>query len=152
VDGEQRNRGFELDLFGEAARGIRLLGGLAFIDAVQTKTANGVNNGKRALGVPEWQANLGAEFDIQGIPGLTISGRAIYTGSAYNDVANTQKVPAWTRCDLGMRYDLKRTMNQPITLRAAIQNVMGKDYWIAAGGYLTQGSPRTFLLSATVDF
>ncbi|MFP3581896.1 TonB-dependent siderophore receptor, partial [Bacillus sp. SIMBA_026] len=45
VDGEQRNRGLELYGYGELTEGLRLLGGVMVLDAVQTKTAGGVNNG-----------------------------------------------------------------------------------------------------------
>ena len=42
-------------------------------------------------------------------------------------------------------------------MRARVDNVTDRDYWSSAGGYpgygyLVQGAPRTFVLSATVDF
>ena len=38
LDGETRNCGVEFNLFGEVTTGLRLLGGVAFMDGVQTKT------------------------------------------------------------------------------------------------------------------
>ncbi len=37
-------------------------------------------------------------------PGLTLTGRVIYTASQYYDLANSQKIPDWTTLDLGLRY------------------------------------------------
>ena len=39
------------------------------------------------------------------------------------------------------------------TFRATVENVTNKAYWASAtGAYLTQGRPRTFLMSLTTDF
>lgn len=46
LDGEQENRGIELNAYGEVFDGVRLLGGVTFLDARQIKTANGTYNGK----------------------------------------------------------------------------------------------------------
>jgi iron complex outermembrane receptor protein len=84
---------------------------------------------------------------------LTLTGRVIYTSSQYYDQANTQKLPDWTRFDLGARYTFERENGKPVTIRADVLNVAGKDYWAQASNYgLALGTPRTFLLSATFDF
>ena len=41
VDGEQRNRGLELNAFGELWPELRLLGGLTYIDSKLTRTQDG---------------------------------------------------------------------------------------------------------------
>ena len=81
-DGEQRNRGIEVNVFGEVTPGVRLLGGVAFIDGRLTKTANGINDGKKAQGVADVNLNIGAEWDTPFIPGFTVTGRVIYTGTS----------------------------------------------------------------------
>ncbi|MBZ2209337.1 TonB-dependent receptor [Massilia soli] len=156
VYGEQRNRGFELSVFGTPARGVRLLGGLTLLDAEQRVTAGAVNQGKDAIGVPETQLNLGAEWDVTGIDGLTLTARTLYTASQYADGANTQELPSWARLDLGASYAM-RIADRAVTLRARVDNATGKDYWASAGGfpgsgYLVQGAPRTVVVSASVDF
>lgn len=153
VDGEQRNRGIELNTFGEVARGVRLLGGVTFMKGVQTRTAGGLFDGNKAIGVPTTQFNLGSEWDLPSVVGLTLTGRLIYTSSQYYNAANSQSIPAWTRVDIGARYRT-RIAGLPTTLRAGIENLMDKDYWAAASSSfgLARGAPRTFLLSATVDF
>jgi iron complex outermembrane receptor protein len=153
VDGEQRNRGIELNTFGEVTRGVRLLGGVTFMKVVQTRTAGGLFDGNKAIGVPTTQFNLGSEWDLPSVVGLTLTGRLIYTSSQYYNAANSQSIPAWTRIDVGARYRT-RVAGLPTTLRAGIENLMDKDYWAAASSAfgLARGAPRTFLLSATVDF
>lgn len=154
VDGEQINKGVELNLFGEPVDGVRVLAGATWLDTEQKKTSNGATDGKRAAGVPRFQFNLGTEWDVPGIEGAAISGRLLRTGGEYVNAANSLSIPAWTRVDLGARYGFKAD-DKYITLRANIENVANKAYWASAStanNYLTQGEPRTLKLSATVDF
>ena len=153
ADAEQRNRGLEFTVFGEVQPGIRVLGGVTLIDAELTKTSTPTNLGKTPIGVPQVQANLSAEWDTPFAPGLTLVANTIYTGHQYLDAANTQVVPAWTRLDLGARYNT-RINNRPVTLRALVQNVFDTNYWagVASFSALSQGVPRTLLLSMSTDF
>ena len=153
AQGEDRHQGIEINAFGEPTRGLRLLGGLTLLDAKQKTTNDAATEGKRVIGVPRAQATLGAEWDVPGVRGLTLDGRVAYTGSVYADSDNTLKVPSWTRFDLGARY-LTEVQGRVVTLRANIQNVADRNYWASVGGsgYLVLGAPRTFMLSATIDF
>ncbi|MBV4463486.1 TonB-dependent receptor [Pseudomonas sp. SWRI79] len=153
VEGEQRNRGVELNVFGEIAQGTRLLGGVTLLDAELTKTGTAANRGNKPVGVPEVQANLWAEWDTPWVEGLTLTSGAIYTGSQYVNQANTQELDPWTRFDVGARY-ATRIAEHPTTFRATVQNVFDREYWsgVASYGAFSQGSPRTLQLSATVDF
>jgi iron complex outermembrane receptor protein len=154
INGEIRNRGVELNVFGQVTDQLRLLGGAAFMDGVQTKTPDGSTDGMSAVGIPDVQVNLGAEWDTPFIEGLTLTGRVIYTSSQYASVNNTQSIPDWTRFDLGARYTFLRDNGKPVTIRAGVENVFDKSYWAAASSIfgLARGAPRTFLVSATFDF
>ena len=156
VFGEQRNRGLEFNVYGAPARSVRVLGGLTLLDAKQLRTQGGVNDGKDAVGVPGHQLNLGVEWDLPVARGLTLDARLIHTGKQYADGANTQALPSWTRVDLGARY-LTEFNGNLLTLRARVENLADKGYWASAGGfpgagYLVLGAPRTFVVSASVDF
>ncbi|MDY0960997.1 MULTISPECIES: TonB-dependent receptor [Massilia] len=156
VFGEQRNRGLELSVFGNPVRGLKLLGGLTLIDAEQRITIGGINQGKDAIGVPETQLNIGADWDVPGVDGLSVNARTVYTSKQYADGANLQKLPSWTRLDLGATYNT-RFMDRDLTLRARVDNVTDKNYWASAGGYpgagyLVLAAPRSVVLSATVGF
>lgn len=153
--GEQRNRGIEVSLAGEVTRGLRVIGGLSVIDAKLRQTAGGTNDGKKAVGVPDFTANANVEWDVAAIPGLTLTGRAVHTGSQPVNVANTLEIGSWTRFDVGTRY-VFAAGDKPITLRFTIDNVANKRYWASAydtfSAALLQGQPRTFKASASIDF
>jgi len=151
-DGEQRNRGVEWNVFGTMAQNLRILGGVAYTKAIQTHTTNGTNDGKLAYGTPEWQSNLGFEWDTPWKEGLTLTADAIYTGSQYANSANTLELPSWIRYDIGARY--KTHMNgQPVVFNASVENLLDKNYWAGcySDGYLTLASGRTIKMSVTFD-
>jgi iron complex outermembrane recepter protein len=104
AEGEDRHRGAELMLFGEAARGLRMLGGATWLDAKQVSTGSAATDGKRTIGVPRLQGNLGVEWDVPFVEGLALDARVVATGSRFADAANTLALPSWTRLDLGVRW------------------------------------------------
>lgn len=149
---EQQVRGLEFNVYGEIRPDVRVLGGLSLLDGTLTKTAVAANVGNTPIGVPNVQANLGAEWDLPWLRGLTVNGTIIYTGKQFVDTANKQPIPDWTRLDLGARYTTTINGNKT-TFRANIQNVTGANYWssVASFGTFFLGAPRTYLLSMTVD-
>lgn len=156
--GEQRNRGIELMVYGEPTKGVRLLGGASFIQAKLHDTENDAHDGNTAVGTPKRQYNLGAEWDIRGVPGLTLDARMLQTSSQYANPENTLEVSSWSRYDLGARYIMDIGNNRLLTLRARIDNVTDKEYWASVGGYsptanyLVQSMPRTISLNASIEF
>jgi iron complex outermembrane recepter protein len=151
-DGEQRNRGLELSTFGQPLSGLRLLGGVTFIDAEQTKTQGGINNGKDAIGVPKVNVVINGEYDIFAVPGLSLTGRISGFSEAQANAGNTQSIPGWTTFDAGARYVTHISGNK-VTLRANVMNLADKNYWNSVSrSFITMGAPRTALLSATIDF
>ncbi len=156
-NGKRENTGVELSVFGEPLRGTRLLGGVMYIDSELTQTTNGTFDGNRAPATPKYNVNLGAEWDVPTVQGLTLTSRGIYSSSQYLDQSNTKEIDSWERFDVGARYAFK-VDEKNVTLRANIENVADKRYWSSAGASddseagLTLSTPRTYLLSATVDF
>ena len=154
--GEDRHQGLEFTTYGEVTRSLRVLGGLTWIDAEQRSTGSASTDGKRVIGVPRFMANLGVEWDIPGVQGLAVDGRMVYTGASYADAANTLRVPGWTRFDAGLRY-MTDVGGRLVTWRARVENIANRDYWSSVGGYagsgyLNLGAPRTFTLSASMEF
>ena len=156
-NGKRENSGVELSVFGEPLKGFRLLGGVMYIDSELKDTTNGTWDGNRAPATPKYNVNLGAEWDVPGLEGLTLTSRGIYSSSQYLDQSNVKEIDAWNRLDVGARYAFK-VDDKHITLRANVENVADKRYWSSAGASddsepgLTLSTPRTYLLSATVDF
>ncbi|AZD73599.1 TonB-dependent receptor [Pseudomonas chlororaphis] len=156
-NGKRQNDGVELSVFGEPLKGFRLLGGVMYIDSELKDTTNGTFDGNRAPATPKYNVNLGAEWDVPKVQGLTLTARGIYSSSQYLDQANSKEIDSWERFDLGARYAFKLD-DKDITLRANVENVLDKRYWSSAGASddsepgLTLATPRTLLLSATLGF
>lgn len=156
LSGEQRNQGLELSVFGTPMAGVRLLGGLTWLDTEQRKTDKPANNGKHAIGAPKTQLSVGGEWDVPGAPGLSLNARTVYTSTQYADLANSKQLPSWTRVDIGARY-LTQVAGHDVTLRARIDNVADRSYWASAvssfdAGSLVLAAPRTFVVSGSVAF
>lgn len=150
--GEQRNRGIEWGFFGSPLSDVRLMGGVARVDPKLTKTAGGVNEGKTAIGQPTLQGKLGVEWDTPVIEGLTLTANATSVSQQYISADNSQSIPGYTIFDVGTRYALQ-VASRPVTLRGNVSNLTNKAYWgTPLLSSLGLGAPRTFELSATVDF
>ncbi|MCJ8207567.1 TonB-dependent receptor [Pseudomonas sp. RGM2987] len=156
-NGKRENTGVELSVFGEPLKGTRLLGGVMFIDSELSDTTDGAFDGNRAPATPKYNVNLGAEWDVPNLQGVTLTSRGIYSSSQYLDQSNDKEIDSWVRLDVGARYAFK-VDEKTVTLRANVENVADKRYWSSAGASddsepgLTLSTPRTYLLSATVDF
>ncbi|MBB6576673.1 iron complex outermembrane receptor protein [Comamonas odontotermitis] len=153
LGGEQRNRGVEWNTSGEALRGLRVLGGIAYLQPRLTGTQGGKNDGNDAFGAARWTANLGGDWDIPGLPGAALSGRVVHTGKQWVNAANTLRAPSWTRVDLGARYATTMAGKRTV-FRANVDNAFDRKYWAGAfaDNFLTVGAPRTYRVSASVDF
>lgn len=154
MNGEQRHRGAELNVFGEPVLGLRLNGSATWIDPQMVRTAKGQYDGKQAIGVPRYNYALGAEYDIKPVDGLTATALLSHSGPQWADSANTKRIESYTTLDLGLRYRTKINQND-VVWRVAVENVTNERYWANidySGSYLTQGDPRTLKVSMSYDF
>ena len=153
ANGEQQNRGLELNVFGELRPGLRLLGGVSYINAELTRTEGGKYDGKTALGAPWLQAALNLEWDVPILPGLTFAARAEHVDSAFIRPDGSLKVPAYQLYGLGARY--QHTIgDRQFSLRMNIDNLLDKDYWSNSysANQLYTGGPKSLAVSFTMDF
>lgn len=144
--GKQRIRGAEWTVSGNVVPSVSMFGGVSIFDAKQ------VDRGLEVFSVPDWIARVGAQWNTP-LAGVSLNGRFIYTGRQWLDSANTLRLPAWNRFDIGAGYRT-RIINTPVAFNAAIENVTDKKYWYGPfnDGFAMQGMPRTLRLSATVSF
>lgn len=150
-DGEQRNRGLEFSAYGLFQPGLRGFGSVAFVRPELTNPTIGSQKGKDAAGVPNTTLSAGLDWDTPWIAGLSLNGRVIYTASSYQTNDNILKFPDWTRVDIGARY-ATAINGRPVTIRANIENLFDKTYWLWDGSFATVAAPRTYILSASFDF
>ncbi|VVE82863.1 TonB-dependent receptor [Pandoraea sputorum] len=153
ADGLERHRGVEASVYGSPVKNVRVIAGVSYINGTLLNQSSAATNGNRPVGVPTFQYNLGAEYDIPWVQGLTLNARWIHTGREYANIANTASIPAWDRFDVGARY-ATQIYGKSTTFRLSVLNVTNKAYWssVSSSNYLTLGAPRTFLLSMTTDF
>jgi iron complex outermembrane receptor protein len=131
------------------------MGGLTLLDARQTKTEGGLNDGDRAFGAPEVRTVIGGEWDTPFLQDLTLTGRVTFTGNqAIAGALEGMTIPSWTVVDLGARYVFDSPWtNKPITVRFNVDNVFGENYWSTAYyDLLFLGAPRTYRLSTSFKF
>lgn len=150
---EQRNRGIEWSTFGTLTDSLRVLGGLMYLTSEYTKHANAAFIGNEAYGVPNWQGNLGLEWDTPMVSGLTLEGRAVYTGEQYANSANTLTIPEWWRFDIGARYTTP-VNGTDVTVRGYVTNLLDSNYWVGSfsDNMVNLSEGRTFMLSTSVGF
>lgn len=151
-NGEQRNRGVELNAYGLLMPGLRGMASATFLRPELTNPSDPTQRGNDAPGVPDKTFSAGLDWDTPWVSGLSLNGRVIYTSGSYLTGANTLKFSDWTRLDIGARYTTTALTGKPVTIRANIENVTGETYWLTTGTFVTVGSPRTYILSAAFDF
>lgn len=147
-DGRQENNGLEFGVTGKVLPELTVVGGFTLLDPQVKKTSNAANNGNKPTKVASQLAKIYAEYDINAVPGLALTGGAYYTGKQYSDEANAHSLPSFTTFDAGARYRLPVADNT-VTLRANVSNLADKSYWLNSS-YL--GDPRTLTFSAQLEF
>ena len=152
LDGEQRNRGIEYSAVGRLAPKWDMIFAASYLDAKQTKTKNGTNDGLRVNGVPEWSSTLALVY--KPTERFSVIGRLNYTGNTTirqdntAGAANSIGIPAITTFDLGFNYKTRISGND-VTFGLMCKNVFDHNYWYASGNSIYLGMPRTFMLSAS---
>ncbi|MGI4858264.1 MAG: TonB-dependent receptor [Janthinobacterium lividum] len=161
VAGEQRNRGIELMLDGEATRNLSLFGGVTWLDPRLYNTATTATEGKRIVGLPVFAMNFLAEYRVPQLPGLFTTFNVHFVGARPTDNTNTYSVSSYTTFDLGGGY-LTSMFSRAVTFRLTLNNLTNRRYWtnIVPGsltGYTGTGNataqlgaPRT--IEASVQF
>ncbi len=146
--GTQVNNGLEFSVTGKVTPQLTVIGGFTLLDPKVKDADNKANDGNAPVDVAKQLAKLYAEYDINAVPGLALTGGAFYTGKQYTDVANDYQLPSFTTFDAGARYRMKVSQND-LTLRMNVSNLANKDYWLNSH-YL--GDPRTVQFSAQLEF
>ncbi len=151
-DGQEVHQGFELTVTGKVLPDLTLWGGVTLMDArVADAQANPALSGKRPIGiggVSNQLAKLYAEYSVDAVPGLFLTGGVYYNGPFFSDALNKEKLPGYALVDLGARY-VTTLSGTPTAFRLNVTNVGGKDYW-QSSQFL--GTPRTVMFSVQTQF
>lgn len=156
--GEQRSRGFEMDVSGYVLPNFQLVASYGFNDAEIVEDAIEEFIGERIGGAPKHNANFWTRYDFtdETLKGIGIGFGAQYVAERYtwyNPTYDTDRVllPEYTVVDAAVFY---KPNNADIQLTIKVNNVFDKTYWL--GGLnpsrLGPGAPRNYLLTATYKF
>lgn len=156
VNGKQRNRGLELNIAGEITHGLRATGGLMLLDPTLTHTQGGTNDGQRAANTSPINFNMGLDYDLPFLKGLSVTADVMYTHSEYiENGANRRSIPGWVRLDMGARYAMKNPASKDgkLSFLLNVDNVTNERYWNSGGyNYLSLSTPRTVRFAVMADF
>ena len=148
-DGRQENNGLEFGITGKVLPELTLVGGVTLLDPQVKDSGAAASEGQKPTDVASQLAKLYAEYDINAVPGLALTGGTYYTGKQYSDEANQHSLPSFTTFDAGARYRAQLSSDNTLTLRTNISNLANKEYWLSSH-YL--GAPRTLTFSAQLEF
>jgi len=150
--GDQVHRGVEVTLTGEVTPGLRLIAGGLYLDPSIDNPNDPVLDGNRPSGVPEYQINLFADYEVAAVPGLALNGGVFLTGERFADELNTFTIDGYVRVDLGLRYAFDLG-DQRLTARLNVRNVTDENFveGTAFGSFLF-GAPRAAFFSLASEF
>jgi catecholate siderophore receptor len=154
--GQQRTSGVELGLQGDLTPRWQVYGGYAYLDGRITQpissgttasAASVVPAGNRIGLVPEHTLSVWNKVRLAGnwAGGLGV----IHQSSSYTSFTNTVQLPAFTRVDGALYYDVNRKNR----LALNVENVFDREYFPTADGdnNITPGAPRLFRLTWMVS-
>jgi iron complex outermembrane receptor protein len=157
--GEQRSRGFEMDVSGYVTPDLQLVFSYGYNDAEIVEDAIESFIGERLGGAPQHNANFWGRYDFGAnsvLNGIGFGLGAQYVAERftwYNPTYSTDRVllPSYTVLEAAIYYRPAATSMQ-LTLK--VNNLLDETYWL--GGLnpsrLGPGAPRNLLLSASYQF
>ena len=149
-DGQSIYQGLELGASTRLGSQWQLGGNLMLLDSSYERGSS--YNGNRVAGAPNFVATAQLSYAVAQMPGLKLSADAKYTGSTMLGASNRIRLPGYTLANIGASY-LTRIGGHDTTFRFAINNLTNRRYWeYQYENYIKPGDPRTFSMSAKLDF
>lgn len=150
--GDQQHQGFEITASGAITDSVRVIAGGLFLDAALSNPGNPSVDGNRPQNIPETQFNFYIDYEPQFLRGFGVNAGIYYTGDRFADNLETFEVDAYTRLDLGARYEFA-VGDQLLTARLNIRNVTDEKFLEAvAFGFFDYGAPLTTVFSISTEF
>ncbi len=150
--GEQRSKGWELDLPFVVSNRWRLLASYTQLDTSISKDSDDGMEGNRLANAPQHNASLWSTYDLPAVPGLSIGVGANYVGEREANYSNTFTLPSYTRWDTNLTYRFGQAQRYRAQLN--VQNVFNKRYYDSGGSFVPTypGTPRTAMLTLGATF
>jgi catecholate siderophore receptor len=150
--GQQRTDGIELGLQGDVTPRWQVYGGYAYMNGTITQpvstgtsasAASGVPAGNRIGLVPEHMLSVWNRLRVA--DKWSAGAGDIHQSSSYTSFTNAVRLPAFTRVDAALYYDIDRKNR----LALNVENLFDRDYFPTADGdnNITPGAPVTLRLT-----
>ncbi|WP_053149150.1 TonB-dependent siderophore receptor [Pseudomonas sp. P97.38] len=149
--GKARSQGIDLQVAGQLADAIRVIGAFAYIDAEVTRGDETIPTGSRILGVAKRSGSLLGVYEFQDgrLRGSDVGAAFTYVGDRSGEAGGDFQLPAYHTVDLLAHYKASET----VTVGLNLNNVFDeKNYERAYSNYwVNPGEPRNFTVSLTLD-
>lgn len=106
--GEVASRGWEFEVVGNPAPGLKMTAAYTIYDIHTTTDLNPANVGKVPTGVPQQFGSVWADYTFQSglLRGFGFGAGVRYVGESWADTANTLVVPSYTLIDAAVHYEI----------------------------------------------
>lgn len=151
--GEQRSKGWELDLPFMITPRWRLLASYTRLNAVISEDSDAGMQGNRLANAPRTNASLWTTYDLGGVAqGFSVGLGANYVGEREANNANGFTLPSYTRWDANLTYRFGE--QQRYRAQFNVQNLFDKRYYDSGGSFVPTypGAPRTAMLTLGATF
>lgn len=150
--GEQRSKGWELDMPFSITPQWRMLASYTRLDATISKDPSELE-GNRLANAPQSNASLWSTYDLTGMArGLSIGVGANYVGEREANNSNSFALPSYTRWDANLTYRFGQRERYRAQLN--VQNLFDERYYDSGGSFVPTypGEPRTAMLTLGASF
>lgn len=149
ADGEQRYRGVELSAQGRLTRALSWQGSAQVLDP-EFRDIGAAYDGKLPENAARRTASSFLAYDLDALPGLSLTLGAYYTGKRPVNDLNQAWLGGVTLFSVGGRY-AGEMFGKRTTWQLNVDNAGDKQYWAGAGTRLSAGLPRLVKLSMKVE-
>lgn len=150
--GMVRNRGVEVSVAGQIAKGLTLVVGNVMIDArVSGEEVRNGTIGSRPVASFRRHTIMSLDWQLPALPAVSLEASAEATSQRVANVANTLLIPARGVVNLGARYRFS-VGDAKLLVHASVANVLGTFGWSnsSSGAFIANGN-RRYSLAVAAD-
>ena len=151
--GEQRSKGWEVDVPFTVTPQWRILASYTRLDTTISKDTSAGLEGNRLANAPRSNASLWSTYDLSGFArGASIGLGANYVGERQANNNNTFELPSYTRWDANLTYRFGAADRHRAQLN--VQNLLDKRYYDSGGSFVPTypGAASTAMLTLGTTF